>query len=256
MTYRSTHLNEIVGSLPGGAAVSDRRRQLTGIIGLLVLSAAAGLPRGARAASLASLSGTEVSAGLKEALLKGSEVAVNLLGRPGGFLDNANVRIPLPDGLRQAQSVLRLMGQGRQAEELEVAMNRAAEAAVPHARELLTHAVRTMTVQDARSIVAGGDDSVTRYFQGRTEAPLTQRFLPIVAQATEKLGLVQMYNRYAGQAAQFGVVRQEDANVQSYVTRKALDGLFLVIGEQERAIRNDPVGTGSAILKKVFGALR
>lgn len=250
------HFSEMTLRGPSQVAVPVNRREVLGIIGLMVAGAALTLPQRAFAVSLASLSSTEASAGLKEALLKGSETAVNLLGRPGGFLDNAKVRIPLPDGLKKAQSVLKLMGKGKEAEDLEVAMNRAAEAAVPEAKTLLVSAVQSMSVQDAKGILTGGDNSVTQYFKGKTETPLAQRFLPIVAQATDKLGLVQMYNQYAGQAAQFGVIRKEDANVQQYVTRKALDGLYLMIGEQERAIRNDPVGTGSELLKKVFGAVK
>lgn len=239
-----------------GNAIDTRRRDILGIIGLVALGGALLSPRRVLAASVSSLSSTEASAGLKEALLKGSDTAVRLLGQPGGFLDNAKVRIPLPEGLKKAQAVLRMMGRGQQAEELEVAMNRAAESAVQEARPLLVNAVQTMTVQDAKGILTGGDDSVTAYFKGKTQAPLAQRFLPIVSKEIDKLGLAQMYNQYAGQAAQFGVVRKEDANVQQYVTRKALDGLYLMIGEQERSIRADPIGTGSAILRKVFGAVK
>jgi hypothetical protein len=237
-------------------AIDTRRREILGIIGLVALGGALLSPRSVLAASVSGLSNTEASAGLKEALIKGSETAVNLLGQPGGFLDNAKVRIPLPEGLKKAQAVLRMMGRGQQAEELEVAMNRAAESAVQEAKPLLVNAVQTMTVQDAKGILTGGDDSVTTYFKGKTQTPLAQRFLPIVSKEIDKLGLAQMYNQYAGQAAQFGVIRKEDANVQQYVTRKALDGLYLMIGEQERSIRADPIGTGSAILRKVFGAVK
>lgn len=255
-TYRATHLNETTPGSTSHEAVAVYRRDILGIIGLMLASAAVSLPQRAFAVSLASLSNTEASAGLKEALTKGSEAAVSLLGKPGGFLDNAKVRIPLPDGLRQAQSMLKLMGKGKEAQDLEVAMNRAAEAAVPEAKALLIGAVQSMSVQDAKGILTGGDNSATQYFKGKTQTPLTQRFLPIVSKAIDNLGLVQMYNQYAGQAAQFGVVRKEDANVQQYVTRKALDGLYLMIGEQEKAIRQDPVGAGSALLGKVFGAIK
>lgn len=236
--------------------VLANRRDLLAIIGLVAVGAMAGAPRRAWAADLASITSSEATAGLKEALQKGSETAVSLLGRDGGFLDNPKVRIPLPDALQKAKSVLSLMGRGKDAEELEVAMNRAAEATVPEAKALLADAVKTMTVQDAKGILTGGEDSVTQYFKGKTQATLTERFLPIVARTTDRVGLAQMYNQYAGQAARFGVLKQEDATVQQYVTRKALDGLYLMIAEQERNFRNDPVGTGSALLKKVFGAVR
>lgn len=236
--------------------VPVNRREILSIIGLMLAGTAFALPQRAFAVDLASLTNTEASAGLKEALLKGSETAVNMLGQSGGFLNNAKVHIPLPDGLKKAQSMLKLMGKGKEAEELETAMNRAAEAAVPEAKTLLVSAVQSMSVEDAKGILTGGDNSVTQYFKGKTETPLAQRFLPIVSKETDKLGLAQMYNQYAGQAAQFGVVRKEDANVQQYVTRKALDGLYLMIGEQEKAIRSNPVGAGSALLSKVFGAIK
>jgi hypothetical protein len=138
-------------------------------------------------------------------------------------------------------------------DELVTAMNRAAEAAVPEAKTLLLEAVRTMSVQDALDIVRGGDTSVTEFFAGRTRQPLTQRFLPIVTRATEKVSLAQSYNELVGRAGAMGLVRAEDANLERHVTAKAVDGLYFMIGEEERRIRRDPVGTGSAILQKVFG---
>ncbi|RYY61519.1 MAG: DUF4197 domain-containing protein, partial [Comamonadaceae bacterium] len=155
-----------------------------------------------------------------------------------------------------AARFLRAMGRGRQVDDLEVAMNRAAESAVPLARQILVDAVKTMTVSDAKSILAGGDTSVTEFFAGRTRRPLTTRFLPVVTRATQKVGLAEKFNRVGGKAADMGLVKQEDATIEQYVTRKTLDGLYTVIGDEERRIRHDPVATGSAILRKVFGALK
>jgi hypothetical protein len=109
-------------------------------------------------------------------------------------------------------------------------------------------------VQDARQILAGGDDSVTRFFEGKTRAPLGVKFLPIVTRATEKVSLADKYNALAGKLAGTGLVRKEDANIQQYVTGKTLDGLYFMIGEEERKIRRDPIATGSALLQKVFGS--
>lgn len=212
--------------------------------------------RQAHALTLGDLSNAEASQGLKTALERGALAAVALLGKPDGFLGNPKVRIPLPGFLHDASSLLRALGQGKRVDELEVSMNRAAEAAVPMARDLLVNAVKSMSVTDAKNILTGGDTSVTTFFADRTRAPLGERFLPIVTKATEKVGLAEKYNRVASKAAGFGLVKNEDANVQQFVTRKALDGLYLMIGEEERKIRQDPVGTGSAILSKVFGALR
>jgi hypothetical protein len=151
---------------------------------------------------------------------------------------------------------LRTLGQGQQLDELVTAMNRAAEAAVPQARDLLLGAVRGMSVGDAKKILGGGDTSVTAFFADKTRTPLSQKFLPVVTRSTERVGLAAKYNQIAGKAAELGLVRREDASIQQYVTGKALDGLYFMIGEEERKIRRDPVGSGSALLSKVFGALK
>lgn len=218
-----------------------------------VLLLAAGL---ARAQSLAGISNLDATKGLKTALETGANAAIALLGRPDGFLGNPQVRIPLPGYLKDAAKFLSAIGQKRQVEELELAMNRAAEQAVPMAKNLLTSAVRTMSVTDAKKILTGGDTSVTEFFAEKTRAPLSTQFLPVVAQQTSKVGLKAKYEALAQKGVGFGLVKQEDASVDHYVTRKALDGLYLVIGEEEKKIRRDPIGTGSAILGKVFGAIK
>lgn len=210
----------------------------------------------ARAVSLADLSQGEAAQGLKAALEQGAKAAVTQLGQTDGFLGNEKVRIPLPGYLNDAASLLRTFGQGPRLDELVTAMNRAAEAAVPLARDLLLGAVRGMSVSDAKNILGGGETSVTAFFAEKTRVPLSQKFLPLVTRSTEKVGLADKYNQMAGRAAELGLMRREDASIQQYVTGKALDGLYLVIGEEERKIRRDPVGTGSAVLSKVFGALK
>ena len=210
----------------------------------------------AHALSLGDLTNAEASSGLKTALEKGALMAVALLGKPDGFLGNPKVRIPLPGYLEDASKLLKNFGQGRRIDELVTAINRAAESAVPMGKDLLVGAVRSMNVNDAKNILTGGDTSVTSFFAEKTRAPLGVKFLPVVSQATEKVGLARKYNEFAGKAAGFGLVKKEDANIQQYVTGRTLDGLYLVIGEEERKIRQDPVGTGSAILQKVFGALK
>jgi hypothetical protein len=233
----------------------DRRQFNSSTVSALGLAAMAAW-RQAHALSLGDISNTEASQGLKTALERGALAAVGLLGKPDGFLANPKVRIPLPGFLADAAKFLRAMGRGKQVEELEVAMNRAAEAAVPLAKDLLANAVKTMTVNDAKKILTGGDTSVTTFFAEKTRTPLAGRFLPVVTKATEKVGLAEKYNRVAGKAAGMGLVKKEDATIDHYVTRKSLDGLYFVIGEEEKKIRQDPVGSGSAILKKVFGALK
>ena len=210
----------------------------------------------ASAFSLDQLSSSDASAGLKAALDQGVTSAVGALGRTDGFWSNPKVRIPLPENLQRVRSVLKLMGKGRDVDELERAINRAAEEAVPQSRQLLTSAIRSMSVDDAKRILTGGDDSVTQFFKARTEPQLVQRFLPVVSQVTAQNGLARQYNSLAGQASQFGLLKAEDATIERYVTQKALDGLFTMIGEEERKIRADPVAAGSDIVKRVFGALK
>ncbi len=210
----------------------------------------------AHALSLGSLSNADATSGVKAALAKGAEAAVGLLGRTDGFLGNPQVRIPLPGQLEDAARLLRKFGQGKRIDELVTTINRAAEAAVPMGKDLLVGAVQNMTVADAKNILTGDDTSVTTFFADKTRAPLGERFLPVVNEATEKVGLTQQYNSFAGKAASFGLVKKEDANLAQYVTGKTLDGLYFMIGEEEKKIRQDPVGTGSDILKKVFGTLK
>ncbi len=225
------------------------------IFGVLLTLAIISASLPARAA-LADISNADAVSGLKQALTDGSAAAVNLLGRENGYLGNAKVKIPLPPSLQKIESGLRLMGMKKQADELVLSMNRAAEAAAPEARQLLVDAVKKMSVQDAKGILTGGDTAATEYFQRTTQAQLAQRFLPIVKQATDRVGLARQYNNLAGQGAQLGLIKKDDASIESYVTRKALDGLYLMIAEQEKSFRQNPVGAASNIVRKVFGALQ
>jgi len=230
-----------------------RRRQFTPGLATLLLARASCLALLAETTNALALDESEAATGVRAALTRGADSAVSLLGQPGGFLDNPQVRIPLPGALDSAASMLRAIGQGRRVDDLVNSMNRAAEQAVPAAKPLLVNAVRSMSVEDAVRIVRGGDTSVTDFFAGKTRAPLGDRFLPIVTTETRKVSLAAKYNAVASKGAAFGLVKPEDASVEQYVTRKALDGLYFMIGQEERKIRADPVATGSAILRSVFG---
>lgn len=210
----------------------------------------------ASALSLADLSNQDAVAGLKDALVQASGKTVAQLGATDGFLGNPKVKIPLPGGVDRAAGLMRTMGMGRQVDELTTSMNRAAEMAVKEATPLLVDSVKKMSVQDAKGILTGGDDAATQYFRRTTSAPLEQRFLPIVRQMTAKVQLAEQYNALAGQAAQFGLIDAKSANLDAYVTQKALDGLFLILAEQERAIRRDPVGAATGMASKVFGLVK
>lgn len=206
-----------------------------------------------RPAGAAGLTESDANAGIRAALERGASAAVASLGRPDGFLGNPLVKIELPGYLKDAAKLLKATGQGRRLDELVTAMNRAAEAAVPAAKPLLVKAVKDMSVEDGVKILKGGDDAVTQFFAGKTREPLAKAFLPIVTQATEKVALADKYNAVAKKAGGFGLAQGDEANIQQYVTARALDGLYRLIGEEEKKIRQDPVGTGSALLKKVFG---
>ncbi len=220
---------------------------------LHALLAFSALTRFGDSARAATMSAADASAGLRLALEKGTEAAIALLGKPGGFLDDPKVHIPLPGMLDNMAKLAKMTGQQKRVDELVTAMNRAAELAVPEGRTILVAAARGLSVQDALHIVQGGDTAATDYFAGKTRAPLTVKFKPIVAQSTEQVSLAQKYNALAGKASGFGLLKKEDADLNSYVTSKTLDGLFLVIGEQERKLRKDPMGATSSLVRQLFG---
>jgi hypothetical protein len=224
-------------------------KRVLGCIAALAIS-------GPAAAGLDDITNAEALRGLRQALTDGSLAAVARLGVQDGFFANPKVKIPLPPSLQRVERGLRAFGMRREADELVLAMNRAAEAAVPEAKQLLTDAVRKMSIQDAKGILNGGDTAATDYFRRATRPQLIQRFLPIVKKATDRVGLAQQYNSLAEQGAALGLVKEDEASIERYVTQKALDGLYFMIGEQEQAFRQDPVGATSSIVRKVFGALR
>jgi hypothetical protein len=207
------------------------------------------------ALSLSDLSQQDASGGLKDALIQGAQVAVKQLGTPGGFSNNPDVRIELPGKLGKAAKTMKMMGMGAQVDQLEESMNKAAEAAVPQAQALLVDAVKKMTVADAKAILSGGDDSATQYLNKSSREQIRAKFLPIVKQATDKVGLAQQYNAFASQAASFGVVDAKNATAEGYVTEQALNGLFEMIAKQETSIRENPAAAATSLAKKVFGAL-
>jgi Protein of unknown function (DUF4197) len=221
------------------------------LLGLTALS----LSLSAHALGLADISGSDATGGLKDALIQASGAAVGKLGVADGFLGNPKVKIPLPDSMKKTESAMRMFGMGKKADELVIRMNRAAEAAVPEAKVLLVNSVKQMSVDDAKSILTGGDDSATQYFKKTTSKPLTEKFLPIVQKATENVQLAQQYNKFAEAGSRFGLVKKDQANLEQYVTQKTLDGLYLMMADEEKSIRKNPMGAASELVKKVFGSL-
>ncbi len=233
-------------------------RLAVGAAALLVGWPAALYTRNSFALSLSDLSQKDASLGVKTALEKGAEVAVALLGKDDGFWGNDKVRIPLPDWIEKAERAIKLLGRGKDIDDLKLGINRAAEQAVPQAKTLLVSAVNAMSVEDAKGILSGGNNSVTTFFRDKTQAPLNEKFLPIVTKVTDKIGLATQYNEFASRIQKTGFVqlKPEQTRVETHVTSKALDGLYFMIGEEEKKLRENPLGAGSDILKKVFGSIK
>ena len=215
----------------------------------------ASAPSGA-AATLDALTSHDAAGGLRAALSQGIDTAVAQLGTTNGFLNDPKVAIPLPPALEKADRALRMIGMGGDADKLKVGMNHAAEDAVADAKPIFKAALQRMTLADAKGILTGGDDAGTQYFRRVTSDQLTSKFKPTIARETSKLQLAPLYDRYAGKAAELGLVKKQDADLNDYVTAKALDGLFSRIADEERAIRKNPLGQANSLIKKVFGAVR
>ena len=204
---------------------------------------------------VSSLTNSEANGGLKEALTQGVSKAVASLGATDGFFGNKDVKIPLPNSLKKIEKGMKFMGMGKQSDELILKMNRAAEAAVPEAKTLLLDSVKKMSLADAKAVLTGPQDAATQYFKKTTSAQMGEKFLPIVTKATENVQLADSYNKYAEMGSKFGVVKKEDVNINQYVTKKALDGVYYMVAQEEAAIRKDPLGQASSLLKKVFGSI-
>lgn len=204
------------------------------------------------------VSDVEISSGLKEALGKGVRSAVNSLGKRDGFLANARVKIPLPKSLQRVEKGLRLAGQGKAVDEFVTSMNRAAEKAVPVAIDVFVDAIKQMTFDDARQILfSGQDDSATLFFRRTSEETLRQKFRPIVEDFTASAGVPQKYKAMIGKYGFAARILGQDAtDIDGYVTQKALDGLFLLVADEEKKIRKNPIGRTTEILRKVFGVLK
>jgi hypothetical protein len=206
-------------------------------------------------AAAATLGKDEAAAGLKAALNQGAGKAIALLGKPDGFFGNPEVHIPLPGKLQKGRKTLDRLGLKKQTAALDLAINRAAEAAVPQARALFVDAIAKMSPADALAILRGPTDAATQYFRTTMTPQLTEAFLPIVGKTTAQLDLAKTYDAVASKASVVGLVDSRDASLDAYVTRKALDGLFLMMAREEAAIRKDPLGQADALLRRVFGKL-
>jgi hypothetical protein len=208
---------------------------------------------------LPGLSQDQVAEGLKQALGKGVQTAITNLARPGGFLSNAQVRIPMPEKLQSVEKTLRAMKQDKYADEFVATMNRAAESAVPEALPIFTDALKSMTIEDAKKLVSGGNDSATQFFKSKGEKQIQEKMTPVIKDATAQAGVTAAYKKLmdqAGGASSFlGRLNIDTSSfdVDKYVTQKASDGLFKMIAEEEKRIRENPAARTTELLKKVFG---
>lgn len=204
------------------------------------------------------ISGVDISSGLKAAIFQGVESAIDSLGREHGFLNNARVRIPLPNSLQKLEKGLRFAGQGDKVDDFIVAMNDAASSAVPVAADIFFDSVKQMSFSDARNILfSGQDDAATQFFRRTSENRLRRQFRPIVEDFTAEVGVTQQYKALIGKYGLFGrIIGQDASDIDGYITEKALDGLFLLVADEEKRIRRDPIGRTTSILQKVFGVLR
>jgi hypothetical protein len=237
----------LVWTSPVTAGLSDYMDSLKGVID----TSPTAVP-----AAADNLSNDEVVAGLKAALEKGTQYAVASLGKDGGYLDNATVRIPMPDSLAWVEKSLRTLGQEQLADDFIASMNHAAEQAVPEAAEIFSDAIQAMTLADARAILSGPDDAATRYFRTHTETTLAERMRPIISRTTQNTGVTSAYKRMLSSAGGMGSMLPGNVtDIDGYVTQQALDGLFSMVAVEEQRIREDPLARSSDLLKKVFGSV-
>jgi hypothetical protein len=208
---------------------------------------------GGKAHTIAGLDDATIGSGLKEALSVGTQKAVRLVDKPGGYLDNEAIKILLPQNLRPVEKVLRGLGQGARVDEFVAGMNHAAESAAPEAETIFADAVTEMTIDDARKLLNGGDTSITEYFKSKTSARLATAFRPHVEAAMSRNGVSQQYQGLVGQVPWMPFGNSANLDINTYVVTKALDGLFYMLGQQEKEIRTNPAARSTALLKQVFG---
>jgi hypothetical protein len=205
------------------------------------------------ATSVSTLSNGKITAGLKEALRVSTGNAVQTTGKPDGFLKNEAIKILLPDKLQSTGKTMRRFGMGRQVDELEVGMNRAAEQAAPKAKQIFLDALMKMTINDARQILTGGDTAATEYFKRQSTEELAAAFSPIVRQSMDNVGVIRQYNALMKSPAAAPLLANRNVDLDKYVVGKTLDGLFYVLGQEETKIRQNPAARTTDILKQVFG---
>jgi hypothetical protein len=198
-------------------------------------------------------SNSELSGGFKDALTVGAEKAVKLASKPGGFLDNPEIRIPLPGQLETVASAMRKLGMGSKVDQFEESMNHAAEKASAAALPIFMDAIKGITFEDAKKLLNGGDTAITEFFKEKTSSQLAEAFKPIVHQSVQEVGVTKRYQELTGSPWMKNLVKESDFDLDNYVTSKSLDGLFHLLSQQEKEIRHNPAARTTELLKKVFG---
>jgi hypothetical protein len=199
------------------------------------------------------LSDSKVASGLKEALKVGTENAVALTGRTDGYFGNDAIKILMPKGLRNLEQPLRAIGYGPQVDEFVLSMNRAAERAAPFAKEIFWNAITQMTFDDARRILTGGDTAATDYFKDKTSTPLATAFRPAVEKSMNEVGVTRQYKDLVRRYEGIPFAKSVAFDLDGYVVTNAINGLFYIVGQEERKIRKDPTARVTDLLKEVFG---
>jgi hypothetical protein len=199
------------------------------------------------------LSDSKIGSGLKQALQVGAENAVKLTGRPDGYFRDEAIKIVMPKNLQSLEKGLRAVGEGPKVDGFILSMNRAAESAAPSAKKIFGDAILAMSFDDARKILSGGDTAATDYFKRKTTDQLTTAFRPVVEKTMDENGVTQQYKALAGQAQNIPFMKSPNLDITQYVVSKALDGLFYMLGQEERKIRKDPAAQTTSLLKEVFG---
>lgn len=242
MTHRMSRIAAFVVFFLGSLSLNAQFPQIPQIPGL-----------GNKPNNASGLDDTKIASGLKDALSVGTQRAVKLVARPGGYLDNEEIKILLPQNLRPVEKVLRAAGQGPKIDDFVASMNHAAESAAPEAATIFGNAVKAMTIDDARKLLNGGNTSITDYFKSKTSAQLATAFRPHVEAAMKTNGVTQQYEALVGQVPKMPFMNSSSMDINTYVVNKALDGLFYMLGQQEKEIRTNPAARSTALLKQVFG---
>lgn len=233
--YAAVLAGVVITALPATAQLGGIGKQLEGMAGS------------------SSLSDSKIASGLKQALQIGADKAVSLTGRPGGYSDNPAIRIGLPGNMHMLEGGLKAMGYGPKLDAFTASMNQAAESAAPAAKDIFAKAITSMSFEDARKILKGGDTSATDYFKQKTSAELTAAFRPAVEKAMSANSVTKQYDELTSKAQSIPFMKSQSLDINSYVVSKALDGLFYTLGQQEKQIRTNPAARTTSLLKDVFG---